>query len=105
LEHCVDGGGGRRILDQSRRLPKFGGRVVLRGQRLRIPRPDRGYREGLGHRRQGIRPVSTRPRQVRTERCGSAAGPTTHAVVFSDRHPARSATAMRQDQTNFSKIS
>jgi hypothetical protein len=30
---------------------------VLRGQRLRISRSDRGYREGLGHRRQGIRPV------------------------------------------------
>jgi hypothetical protein len=25
--------------------------------------------------------------------------------VYSDRHPARSATALRQDQTNFSKIS
>jgi hypothetical protein len=48
---------------------------------------------------------STRPRQVRTERTGSAAGPITHAVVYSDRHPARSATASRQDQTNFSKIS
>jgi len=32
-------------------------------------------------------------------------GPITHAVVYSDRHPARSATALRQDQTNFSKIS
>src|ERR1700754_2246779 len=31
LEHCVDGGGRPRILDQPRRLPKFGGRVVLRG--------------------------------------------------------------------------
>ena len=48
---------------------------------------------------------STRPRQVRTGRSGSAAGPITHAVVYSDRHPARSATALRQDQTNFSKIS
>ena len=48
---------------------------------------------------------STRPRQVRTERSGSAAGPITHAVVCSDRHPARSTTALRQDQTNFSKIS
>ena len=57
LEHCIDGGGRPRILDQSRRLSKFGGRVVLRGQRLRISRSDRGYREGLGHRRQGIRPV------------------------------------------------
>ena len=54
---CLDCGGRPRILDQSRRLPKFGGRVVLRGQRLRISRSDRGYREGLGHRRQGIRPV------------------------------------------------
>ena len=45
---------------------------------------------------------STRPRQVLTERSGSAAGPITHAVVYSDRHPARSATALRQDQTNFS---
>jgi hypothetical protein len=50
-------GGRPRILDQSRRLPKFGGRVVLRGQRLRISRSDRSPREGLGHRRQGIRPV------------------------------------------------
>jgi hypothetical protein len=25
--------------------------------------------------------------------------------VYSDRHPARSAKAVRQDQTNFSKIS
>ena len=33
---------------------------------------------------------STRPRQVRTGRSGSAAGPITHAVVFSGRHPARS---------------
>jgi hypothetical protein len=48
---------------------------------------------------------STRPRQVRTERSGSAAGPITHAVVYSDRHPARSAMASRQDQTNVSKIS
>ena len=48
---------------------------------------------------------STRPHRVRTERSGSAAGPITHAVVYSDRHPARSATALRQDQTNFSKIS
>lgn len=48
---------------------------------------------------------STRPRQVLTERSGSAAGRITHAVVYSDRHPARSATALRQDQTNFSKIS
>ena len=48
---------------------------------------------------------STRPRQVRTERSGSAAGPITHAVVYSDRHPARSAMALRQDQTDFSKIS
>jgi hypothetical protein len=54
---AVDGGGRPRIPDQSRRLPKFGGRVVLRGQRLRISRSDRGYREGLAHRRQGIRPV------------------------------------------------
>ena len=44
---------------------------------------------------------STRPRQVRTERTGSAAGPITHAVVYSDRHPARSATALRQGQTKF----
>ena len=36
---------------------------------------------------------------------GTAAGPITHAVVYSDRHPARSAKAVRQDQTNFSKIS
>jgi hypothetical protein len=54
---ALDGGGRPRIPDQSRRLPKFGGRVVLRGQRLRISRSDRGYREGLAHRRQGIRPV------------------------------------------------
>ena len=46
LEHCIDGGGRPRILDQSRRLSKFGGQVVLRGQRLRISRSDRGYREG-----------------------------------------------------------
>jgi hypothetical protein len=48
---------------------------------------------------------STRPRQVLTERSGSAAGPITRAVVYSDRRQVGSATALRQDQTNFSKIS
>jgi hypothetical protein len=58
LEPRVNGAGCRsRVLDQSRWLPKFGGRVVLRGKRLRVSWPDRGDWEGLGHRRQGIRSV------------------------------------------------
>ena len=51
LESCSFGALPRR------RYRNSAGEWCCGDKRLRISRSDRGYREGLGHRRQGIRPV------------------------------------------------
>ena len=104
LEHCIDGGGPTNpgsipAATEIRRASGVAGTTIANlPVRSRLP-------GGVGSSAARNSSRTTRPRQVRTERFGSAAGPVIHPAVYSDRHLARSATALRQYQTNFSKIS